>query len=191
MSGWSQGATMSTFAAFENPLSRVVNLSGSAAAVNVSTGGGSYTMIPAYYFWGYNSGADPIPSGFAYPPVSITPSRDIYGLVSSNDHSIGVDQTIHYTPPGGNPEGVFQAIWNAIGFDNPTNNDAELDLNCNVNSTDPYSSFCYGQPLKALDCSATGSHNFTNHALVNPGGDGHSDTLYMWNEDILEFMLIK
>jgi hypothetical protein len=33
------------------------------------------------------------------------------------------------------------------------------------------------------------SHNFVSWAPVNPGGTGHNDPLYIWNENFWEYML--
>jgi hypothetical protein len=125
---------------------------------------------------------------------SVTPIRQIYGLASSNDNNAGGNGTVHYTPPNTNPEGVLQAVWNAMGYNYAPNKDAELDLNCNVSSTDPDSAFCFAtqpQELKTLDCSGNGSHNLTSHGLINKVNNGHADTIFFWNEDSWEFMLTE
>ncbi len=185
---------MSTFAAYENPVQRVINLSAPLAGTNVGTAKTGFTMVTGCYFWGFNT--DPSRSIFPAECAnvvrsSVTPISLIYGLASSNDNNSVVNQTVHYTPPGSTPEGVLQAVWNAMGYNYAPNNDAELDLNCNVSSSDPDSAFCFAsqpQNLETLDCSGNGSHNLTSHALINKVGNGHDDTVFLWNEDLWEFM---
>jgi hypothetical protein len=99
-----------------------------------------------------------------------TTIRSIFGLVSAND--------FRYSPPG--TPGTFQTVWAAMGFTpGPPNYDGELDLNVSGN-------------LQGLNCNVgTPSNNFVNFAPANPySGDGHNDTLYLWNQDIYEFMLL-
>lgn len=71
--------------------------------------------------------------------------------------------------------GRFQAVWNAAGFTD-VNNDGEVLLNTS-------------SPV-GLNCNAgTPSHNFSTSAAV--GGYGpHDDTMALWNEDVLKYMLI-
>ena len=87
--------------------------------------------------------------------------RNFYGLVSAND--------LRYQT------GIFAAVWNALGF-TAANSDAEVKLNTST-------------PV-GLNCnSGTPSHNFSTSAPVSPTG-GHTDTLYLWNEDVYKFMLL-
>jgi hypothetical protein len=102
-----------------------------------------------------------------YNRTSKTNIRYIFGLVSQND-------TTHYNENPG--PGVFQAIWQAIGYNIPANDDAEWKLNVKGR-------------LQPLVCSPTASNNFSTDAAVSPGG-GHADPLSIWNEDIFEYMLI-
>ncbi len=90
-----------------------------------------------------------------------TDIRNIYGLVSVYDQRY--------------EQGVFQAVWQSLGF-TPENNNAEVMLNTST-------------PI-GLNCnSGIPSHNFSNSAPAEPAG-GHAAPLYLWNEDIYEFMLI-
>jgi hypothetical protein len=163
MAGFSQGGDMATYTAGledanRTPIVRAINLSAPPQATQVGT-----TWTAATYFTS--------PS----PWFSSTTIRYVFGLVSANDS--------HYTPPG--TPGVFQAVWAAMGF-TAANNDAEWDLNCNVNQSAP----CYSQNPQGLSCSGTPSNNLVNFAKVNPGGTGHDDPNYIWNQDMFEFMLL-
>ncbi len=90
-----------------------------------------------------------------------TDIRNIYGLVSVYDERY--------------QQGVFQAVWPALGF-TAQNNDAEVMLNTST-------------PI-GLNCnSGLPSHNFSNSAPPGPSG-GHASSLLLWNEDIFKFMLI-
>jgi hypothetical protein len=91
----------------------------------------------------------------------VTNIRNIYGFVSVNDPLY--------------PSGDYFAVWAALGF-TAANNDAEEKLNTSTPS--------------GIICNAgTPSHSFSTSALVSPGG-GHTDTLYIWNEDVYKFLLI-
>jgi len=91
----------------------------------------------------------------------VTNIRDIYGLVSVNDPLYS--------------SGDYFAVWAALGF-TAANNDAEVRLNTST-------------PI-GITCNAgTPSHSFSTSAPVSPGG-GHTDTLYLWNEDVYKFFLI-
>lgn len=181
LTGWSQGGTMATFAAYIYPVQRVVNLSAPLPATNVTINGVRQPVAASYF-------TDlPQPANF----------RSIYGLVSANDYIKGVNGTIHYAPPYSYSMtySVLQTVWGGMGF-NAANNDAEVDLNCNVSSVS-YSGHCINNPLPPLDCtSASASHNFVNWALandyLNPYGphNGHADPIYQWSEEVYEYMLI-
>jgi hypothetical protein len=179
--GWSQGGTMATFAAYIYPVQRVVNLSAPLPATNVMVNGVREPVAASYF------GDLPQPANF----------RSIYGLVSASDNIKGVNGTVHYAPTYSYSMtySVLQRVWDVMGF-NAANNDAEVDLNCDVSSVS-YSGYCINNPLPALDCtSATSSHNFVDWGLandyLNSNGphNGHADTLYQWNEEIYEYMLI-
>ena len=120
LGGWSQGGDMATFADYYLAsqqsvyVARVINLSAPPAAAAV----GSTMVTPSYI--------SPPPVGYGPPAKGI---RNIYGLVSPNDLT-------HYCAEvGGVPLllSVYQAVWDAIGFTS-ANDDAELDLNFNVNN---------------------------------------------------------
>ncbi len=140
---------MATFAADKYPINRAINLSAPPQATSVSG-----TETAASYFADFATGA------------SMTSIRSIYGLVSEND------TTRYNSNPG---LGVYQAVWQAIGYNIPANNDAEWELN-------------EAGSLQPLVCSSTASHNFSTDAAVSTGG-GHADPSYIWNEDIFEYML--
>jgi hypothetical protein len=181
LAGWSQGGNMATFADYIYPVQRVVNLSAPLPATNVMVNGVTQPVAASYF-------ADlPQPANF----------QSIYGLVSANDDVKGVNGTIHYSPPYSYSMAysVLQTVWGVMGF-NAANNDEEVELNCDVSSVS-YSGYCINNSLPPLDCtSATRSHNFVNWGLaidyLNPNGpkNGHADTLYPWNEEIYEYMLI-
>ncbi len=141
---------MATFAADNYPINRAINLSAPPQATPVSG-----TEIAASYFTDF------------YNNTSVTGIRSIFGLVSKND------TTRYNSNPG---LGVYQAVWQAIGYNIPANNDAEWKLNV-------------AGSLQPLVCSSTASHNFSTYAAVSTGG-GHADPTYIWNEDIFEYMLI-
>jgi hypothetical protein len=169
MGGWSQGGDMSTFAATEQPIQRAINLSAPPQAVLVGSGDATDVMTPAAYF--------------SYFLTHQTRLRNIYGFVSALD-------TAHYDPPnlGTNKQpSVYKAVWTAMGFD------AERDLNpnCNPNTGSPKlcSSVSPPNPKPSIDCSANASHNLVTYSAQSVGG-GHSDTPYIWHEDIFKFMLI-
>jgi len=152
MGGFSQGGDMATFAAYENTISRVINKSAPPQAALVNN-----TMTAAAYFTNT-------------PATNI---RKIFGLVSTND--------THYSQtPGSPPTSVFQAVWQALGYNLPANNDRELHLS-------PSNLEVW---FGGLSCNGTPSHNFSNSAAVNHGGSGHDDPNYIWNEDIYTFMLL-
>jgi hypothetical protein len=198
LGGWSQGGGMATFADYYYAtlpnnaayVDRVINLSAPLQAsivLNVTN-----MMTPATYF--------------SLVPTTILPN--IYGLVSANDYNSGTDGLIHYAPlPSSNspgappynsppyPVSVLQTVWDTMGFD-ATNHEAEVDLNCDVTSNAMYPNYCasIANPLPYL--GQTSSHNFVNWAIANdytdnPPTNGHADTLYMWNEDIYEYMLLN
>ncbi len=149
LGGHSQGGGMATFAADHYHINRAINLSAPAQATVVNN-----VMTPASYFTDFYTG------------TSATNVRSIFGLVSQRDS--------HYNENPG--PGVFQAIWQAIGYTIPTDDDAEWKLNVPGR-------------LQPLVCSPTASNNFSTDATVSPGG-GHADPTYIWNEDIFEYMLI-
>jgi hypothetical protein len=139
---------------------RVINLSAPPQAALVGTAP-NQVMTAASYFT-------------ASSPM--TNIRKIYGLVSVNDQ--------HYWDLKGSPAtSVYQSVWQSLYYSNPASNDAlwtlvpsnfEVDfvgLNCNPDNGTP-------------------SHNFANTALVRNLGDGHDDTLQVWNEDIFTYMLL-
>jgi len=175
MGGWSQGGDMATFAASENPVDRVVNLSAPPSAVAVEIGKtGNYDMTPASYLTGFLNNTSEL--------------GRIYGLVSAND-------TDHYCVPrdvgNGNDESVYTSVWNVMGF-TTANGDQEQDLNTNLgNSPCNALGLTPSRPphIGSLSCPAT-SHNFVNWAPVYKPGGGHNDPLEIWNENIYEFMLI-
>jgi hypothetical protein len=181
LSGWSQGGNMATFADYIYPVQRVINLSAPLPATNVVVNGVKQPVAASYF-------TDlPQPANF----------RNIYGLVSANDDMKGVNGNIAYAPPYSYSMAysVLQTVWGVMGF-NAENNDNEVDLNCDVSSVS-YSGYCINNPLPPLDCtSATRSHNFVNWALandyLNPWGphNGHADTIYQWDEEFYEYMLI-
>lgn len=169
MAGFSQGGDMATYTAGleilnGTPIVRAVNLSAPPQAL-VSNG----NQTAATYLTGW------------FPGSTI---RNVFGLVSANDP--------HYNmPQGDNNEGVYQAVWKAMGFiPAKPNYDGEWDLNC----TTSMNQLCtnQGQPittLQGLSCSTNHSDNFVNFASVSPGG-GHPDPTYIWNQDMFEFMLL-
>jgi hypothetical protein len=181
LTGWSQGGTMATFADYIYPVRRVINVSAPLPATNIMANGVGQPVAASYF-------TDlPRPRNF----------RSIYGLVSANDDIKGVNGTIHYAPPYSYSMAysALQTVWGVMGF-NAAHNDKEVDLNCDVSSVS-YSGYCINNPLPPLDCtSSTRSHNFVNWALandyLNPLGphNGHADTIYQWNEEIYEYMLI-
>jgi hypothetical protein len=181
LAGWSQGGNMATFADYIYPVQRVINLSAPLPATNVMVSGVRQPIAASYF-------TDlPQPANF----------RSIYGLVSANDDIKGVNGNIAYAPPYSYSmaNSVLQTVWGAMGF-STANNDEEVDFNCDVSSI-PYSGYCINNSLPALDCtSATPSHNFVTWALandyLNPWGphNGHADTIYQWNEEFYEYMLI-
>jgi hypothetical protein len=171
LSGFSQGGDMSTFAdyyfATSSPPSfvdRVVNLSAPPAAAAVSD-----VVVPASYL--------------SSIPVGIIPS--INGLVSANDSHYCVGDK------GLDNASIYQANWVAMGF-TAANHDGEYDLN--YNSANPV--FCTTSPTvppnsQSSFSSGSTSHNFVDWAPINqPGNTGHTDPLFIWNEDVYEFMLI-
>ena len=175
LSGFSQGGVMSTFASYENPVSRVVNLSAPPDADLVTSPTGD-TQVAASFYTFLNSGNGPI-NGIS----------SIYGLVSANDY-------LRYCTRGDDKNGnvnqsIYTAVWNAMGFGQ------EQDFNWN-GLTQPCTS--YGGPIppplpnqvSSLSCPAS-DHNFVNWGVVNHGGTGHDDTLYIWNEHFYEFMLTQ
>ena len=88
--------------------------------------------------------------------------RDIYGFVSVDDE--------YYQ------HGVYFAVWQSLGF-TAENSDLEVKLN--------------GGTSIGLNCnSGVPSHNLSTSASPGPDGDGHTATLFLWNEDIYKFMLI-
>jgi hypothetical protein len=164
MAGFSQGGDMATYTAGlelanGTPIVRAINLSAPPQAL-VSNG----NQTAATYLTGW------------FPGSTI---RNVFGLVSANDG--------HYKmPQGQNNEGVYQAVWKAMGFiPGSPNYDGEWDLNC----TASLNTLCNVQTLQGLSCSANHSDNFVNFALVSPGG-GHPDPTYIWNQDIYEIMLL-
>jgi hypothetical protein len=170
--GFSQGGDMATYiAGLENtngtPILRAINLSAPPQATLVQIDNVNTQMTAASYFAG--------------PPpwFSSTTIRSVFGLVSANDD--------HYKSAKGtiNPTSVFQAVWTAMGF-TAAYNDAEWDLNC----THSMNIQCHVQTLQGLNCLGTPSNNLVNFAAVKQGGDGHDDTLEIWNQDLYEFMLL-
>jgi hypothetical protein len=189
LGGWSQGGDMSTFAASEYPVNRVVNLSAppSADAVKVGT---AYDMSPASYLAGFLNNTSEL--------------RKIYGLVSVNDFThYCLEEEIAGSIPYS--ASVYASVWSAMGFTS-ANNDEEIDLNynsgnpqpCTATTAPPTKTIEYIAPTNpfpfntqpALSCSGTPSHNFVNWAPVNKPGGGHTDPLAIWNENIYEYMLI-
>ncbi len=167
MAGFSQGGDMATYTAgLEDangtPIVRAINLSAPPQATVSSVTG---NQTGATYLNGW------------FPGSTI---RNVFGLVSANDD--------HYrTKQGNNQLSVYQAVWNAMGFTpGAPNYDGEWDLNCNVDSQ----AFCYSQNPQGLSCSMNHSDNFVNFAKTNPGGTGHDDPNYIWNQDMFEFMLL-
>jgi hypothetical protein len=155
MAGFSQGGDMATFAGYKNRVVKVINLSAPPQATVVNN-----VQTAAAYFSGLT------------PATNI---RSIYGLVSTNDS--------HYWQlMGSPPTSVYQAVWQALGYNLPANHDSEENLK-NSNLEIDY---------RGISCnSGTPSHNFSSSALERNGGDGHDDTLRMWNEDIYVYMLLN
>jgi len=79
-----------------------------------------------------------------------------------------------------------------MGF-TTANHDAEYDLNYNPANLVFCTTSPTSQPNSQSSFASGGGapHNFVNWARANqPGNTGHNDPLYIWNEDIYEFMLI-
>ena len=152
---------MSTFAAYEDPVSRVINLSAPPQATTVNN-----VMKAATYFTQLGSG---------HPIKGV---QSVFGLVSTNDSS-------HYDPPNVSPPtvSVYEAVWQALGYNLTYQSDYDVVLSyqdiphpvkqalvCNPND----------EPL---------AYNFAIDTPVSPGG-GHVDPTYIWNEDIYIYMLL-
>lgn len=99
LAGHSQGGDMATFAAYENKVSRVINLSAPPQATVVNK-----VMTPASYFAESNT------SGI----------QSIFGLVSAND-------TAHYVAPSGTVS-VYEAVWQAMGYSYTYEDDYDVVL---------------------------------------------------------------
>jgi len=184
--GWSQGGVMSTFASYQYPVYRVINLDAPESAEAVNMGNGVYDLYPAAY---YN------------PNGPINGNGSIYGLVSANDPRYCIKQEL----VSGTDESVYADVWNAMGFTQASGNpEQDYDYYSGYPSSYPssYSSyvFCNSSdlagpymPNPANEATSfsfpTGSHNIVSWAPVNPGGTGHNDPLYIWNENFWEYML--
>jgi len=173
LSGFSQGGDMSTFADYyyattSTPafLDRAINLSAPPSADPVST-----TVIAAGYL---NS-----------MPTSLLPS--IFGLISANDPHYCIGGTA--AKPFNASD--YQAVWTAMGFTS-ANGEGESDFNYSASNPQPCPTNGPNVPPNPQSTLKTAHHNLVNWAPVNePGGAGHTDTLFLWNEDFYEFMLIE
>jgi hypothetical protein len=183
MMGWSQGGVMSTFASYQYPVYRVINLDAPESAEAVNMGNGVYDLYPAAY---YN------------PNGPINGNGSIYGLVSANDPRSCIKEELE---GGTTVESIYADVWNAMGFTQASGN-AEQDYDYYTGYPGTYSGyvFCNGTGLAGPYApnpanQATSftfpptSHNFVSWAPVNPGGTGHNDPLYIWNENFWEYML--
>ncbi len=173
LGGWSQGGDMATYAAGleasnGTPLVRAINWSAPPQATVANN-----RMTAATYLKGW------------FPGTSI---RSVFGLVSANDD--------HYqTLQGANALSVYQAVWNTMGFTpgSPAY-DGQADLNCTT-ATNSLCNVPISAGVQGLSCTGTPvpSNNIVNFAAVNPYSnppDGHPDTIYIWNQDIYEYMLL-